>query len=209
GESGLVEFEKVAKAGGIEILTVQKFEPADTNMTAQLTKVKSLNPGAVVIWATPPSASNVTKGFRQLGLTMPLIHSHGIGNQTFIEQAGESANGVIFPIGKLVVAEDLPDNDPQKDVVTKYAKDYEEKFKLPRSTFGGYAWDAMELILAALEKSGDNPTSAQLRDEIEKIKDFKGISGVFNFSVQDHNGLVDKDMVMVEISEGKWKLLEN
>ncbi len=140
---------------------------------------------------------------------MPLIHSHGIGNQTFIEQAGESANGVIFPIGKLIVAEDLADSDPQKDVVSKYAMDYEEKYKLPRSTFGGYAWDAMGLILTALEKSGDNPTSAQLRDEIEKIKDFKGISGVFNFSAQDHNGLVDKDMVMVEISEGKWKLLEN
>ncbi len=208
GESGLVEFEKVAKADGLTIVTTQKFEPSDTNMTTQLTKVKGFNPGAVVVWATPPSASNLTKGYRQLGLTIPLIHSHGIGNKAFIDQAGESANGVVFPIGKLLVAEDLPTTDPQQSAVLQYAKDYESKFKAPRSTFGGHGWDAMALLLSALAKTGDNPTPAALRDELEKINGFKGISGVFNLSDKDHNGLDESALVMVKISGGKWQLVK-
>jgi len=201
GDSGKVEFEKAAAKEGIEILVAEKFEQNDTIMTSQLTNIKKADPQAVLAWAIPPSASSFTTSFQQLGLTMPLIHSHGIGNKTFIDLAGEAAEGVVFPAGKLLVAEGLPDDDPQKQVLVEYATDFEAKFG-PRNTFGGHAWDALQIVLNAVEKAG--PDRAKIRDEIEKTTDFVGISGVFNMSPEDHNGLSLDSMVMVEISEGSW-----
>ncbi len=202
GDSGRAEFEKVAQSQGITIVAKEKFEQNDTMMTSQLTNIKKANPQAVICWAIPPSASSFTTNYRQLGLTMPLIHSHGIGNQKFIELAGDAANGVIFPAGKLLVAENLPDSDPQKQVLTDYAKAFEAKFG-SRNTFGGHAWDGINIVLEALKKVG--PDKEKLRTEIENTKEFKGISGVFNMSPQDHNGLDLDCMVMVEIVNGKWQ----
>lgn len=205
GDSGLKEFTKVAEQEGITIVAKEKFEAGDKDMTAQLTRVKGTDAQGVVVWAIPPSASIVTANYRQLGIKLPLIHSHGIGNKKFIELAGNAANGVVFPIGKLVVAEDLPDSDPQKAVLVKYAQDFEAKYG-PRSTFGGHAWDAIQIVLKSIEKAGDD--KAKIRDEIENTQGFAGISGTFDMSATDHNGLTKDDLIMVEIVDGKWKLVK-
>jgi branched-chain amino acid transport system substrate-binding protein len=201
GDSGRAEFEKAAAAGGITILGTEKFEVNDTIMTSQITNIKKLNPDAVIAWAIPPSASSFTTSYRALGLTQPLIHSHGIGNKTFIDLAGKDADGVVFPVGKLLAAEGLPDDDPQKQVLVQYATDFEARFG-PRNTFGGHAWDAINIVLDALEKAG--PDRAKIRDEIEKTQNFVGISGIFNMSAEDHNGLGLDSMIMVEIKDGQW-----
>lgn len=202
GDSGRAEFENAAKAGGLTILTEQKFEQTATDMTPQLTNIKKLNPDAVVAWAIPPAASSFTTNYRQMGITAPLLHSSGVGNQQFIDLAGDAANGVIAPVGRLLVAESLPDSDPQKAVTTKYAADYEAKFG-PRSTFGGHAWDAMQIVAEALKKVGPDP--AKIRDEIEKTS-FTGVTAVFNFTPQDHSGLTKDCLKMVEVKNGKWTL---
>ncbi len=204
GDSGRAQFEKAAAQEGITILVKEKFEATDTIMTSQLTNIKKAAPQAVVAWAIPPSASSFTANFRQLGLTMPLIHSHGIGNKKFIELAGDAANGVVFPVGKLLVAEGLPDTDPQKAVLVDYATKFEANKFGTRNTFGGHAYDAIQIVIDAVKKAG--PDKAKIRDEIEKTQNFTGISGVFNMSPTDHNGLSLDSMVMVEIVNGKWVL---
>ncbi|MCL5046318.1 MAG: ABC transporter substrate-binding protein [Actinobacteria bacterium] len=203
GESGRVEFEKQAKGAGLEIVAQEKFERSDTDMTPQLTRVKQKSPDAVLVWAIPPSASVVTKNYRDLGLKFPLIHSHGIGNKTFIDLAGPAADGVVFPIGRLLVAEGLSDGDQQKAKLLEYAKAYESKYG-PRSTFGGHMHDSISMVLWALEKAG--PDKAKIRDTLETAKSWVGISGVFNMSNEDHNGLKEDALVMVEIKDGKWQL---
>ena len=120
----------------LQIAVNEKFGQKDVDMTAQLTRVKAAAPQAVVVWSIPPSASIATRNYADLGLRMPLFQSHGIGNKKFIELAGAAANGVTFPAGKLLVAEQLADNDPQKPVLLAYARDFEAKYG-PRNTFGG------------------------------------------------------------------------
>lgn len=206
GDGGRAIFEVAAPKAGFNIVAMEKFGATDNDMTAQLTKVKSAKPDAVIVWAIPPSASIVTKNYRQLQINAPLIHSHGIGNQTFIDLAQDAANGVIFPVGKLLVAEILPDTDPQKQVLVNYALDYEAKYKQPRSTFGGHGWDAVSLIIAAIEKAG--PDRSKIRDELEKTQNFAGISGVFNMSPEDHSGLKKDALIMVKIIDKKWQILK-
>ncbi|MBP1725282.1 MAG: amino acid/amide transporter substrate-binding protein, family, partial [Deltaproteobacteria bacterium] len=115
-------------------------------------------------------------------------------------------DGIVLPTGKILVAKSLPDNDPQKPVLLKYIADYEAKYKSAVSGFGGYAWEGLDMIILALQKAGAD--RAKLRDEIEKVNGYVGISGIFRLSPQDHNGLSkDEAFVMVRIINGDWQIL--
>ena len=203
GQLGWIEFEKAAQKAGLTIVANEKFGQKDVDMTPQLTRVKAANPQAVVIWSIPPSASIATKNYADLGLKAPLFQSHGVGNKTYIDLGGPATNGVIFPVGKLLVAEQLPDSDVQKPVLLAYAKAFEAKYG-PRNTFGGHAWDAFQLVFRAMERVGND--RAAIRDALESTRKFVGITGVFDFSPTDHNGLDRRAVTMVQIVEGQWKL---
>jgi branched-chain amino acid transport system substrate-binding protein len=203
GQQGWIEFEKAAQKAGVVIVANEKFGQKDVDMTPQLTRVKAANPQAVVIWSIPPSASIATKNYADLGIAAPLFQSHGVGNKKYIELAGAAANNVMFPAGKLLVADQLADNDPQKATLLAYARDFEAKYG-PRNTFGGHAWDAVHLVMLAMEKAGGD--RAKVRSAIETTKSFVGITGVFDFSPADHNGLDRRAAVMIRIADGQWRL---
>lgn len=203
GQLGWIEFEKAARRLGLSVVANEKFGQRDVDMTAQLTRVKAANPQAVIVWSIPPSASLATKNYADLGLRAPLFQSHGVGNKRYIELAGPAANGVVFPVGKLLVAEQLADGDAQKPVLLAYARDFEARYG-PRNTFGGHAWDALWLVLRAMETAG--PDRAAIRTAIEGTRNFVGITGIFNFSPTDHNGLDVRAVTMVRIADGQWKV---
>jgi branched-chain amino acid transport system substrate-binding protein len=212
GDNGRIEFDKFAQKLGIALVANERFGEKDVDMTTQLAKVKGTDAQALVVWAIPPSASVVTKNARELGLLIPLFQSHGVANKRFIELAGPAANGVKFPAGKLLTAEVLPDSDKQKKTLITYAKAFEAKYG-PRNTFGGHGWDAVWLAYRAAEAaaarvSPDNLVSfrAAIRDELEKTKEFVGISGIFTMSPEDHNGLDKRAVTMYEIESGRWRL---
>ncbi len=214
GDSGRLEFDWLARKLGIAIVANERFGDKDVDTTTQLTKVKGSDAQALVVWAIPPAASVVTKNANELGLKIPLFQSHGVGNKRFMDLAGPAANGVRFPAGKLLKAEDLPDSDAQKKTLVAYAKAYETKYGAgSRSTFGGHGWDAVWLTYKAAEAAAARTSPddlmgfrAAIRDELEKIKEFVGIGGIFNMSVTDHNGLDKRAVTMYEIVNGQWQL---
>lgn len=190
----------------LAVVAQEVFGEKDTDMTPQLTKIRGTEAQAVICWGTGPAPALVAKNMKQLAMTIPLIQSHGAASKKFIELAGDAGEGIILPAGKLVIYNQLPDTDPQKAVCKEYATKYTAKFKTPESSFGGYAYDALRMLLIALEKSGGD--QAKIRDELEKIKKFVGVSGVFNMSPEDHNGLTPDAFVMVKISNGQFKFLD-
>jgi branched-chain amino acid transport system substrate-binding protein len=203
GQLGWIEFEKAAQRAGLTIAGNEKFGQKDVDMTAQLTRVKAANPQAVIVWSIPPSASIATRNHADLGIKAPLFQSHGVGNKKYIELAGAASHGVTFPAGKLLVAEQLADNDPQRPVLLAYARDFEAKYG-PRNTFGGHAWDAIQIAVRAFERAGAD--RAGVRAAIEGTRNFVGVTGVFDFSPTDHNGLDRRAVTMIQIVDGQWKL---
>ena len=136
-------------------------------------------------------------------MKIPLYQSHGFGSKKNIELAGGAAEGVICPLGRLVVAEKVKDGDPQKAVLMKYKTDYEKQFKAAVSTFGGHAYDAMNMLIAALKAVG--PNKAKIRNFLEtKIKNWPGTGGIFNMSPKDHTGLNKSAFVMIVVKNGDW-----
>jgi branched-chain amino acid transport system substrate-binding protein len=168
-----------------------------------LTKVKGESVQAVINWSIVPAQSLVAKNMKQIGLNVPLFQSHGFGNIKYAQAAGEAANGTLFPCGRLLVAEVLPDDHVQKKVLVAYKKDYEGKFKEDVSTFGGHAYDAL-LILAEAIKKAEGTDPEKVRSAIENLKGVVGTGGVFNFSPKDHNGLGLDAFEMLTVKDGKF-----
>ncbi len=206
GDQGRKQLKKYAEKMEITIVADETYGPGDTDMTPQLIKIKGTNAQAIVNWSIVPAQSIVPKNMRQLGMTIPLYQSHGFGNIKYAAAAGEAGEGIIFPAGRLLVADVLPEDHPQKTVLTEYKKAYEEKYREPVSTFGGHAYDALKLVIVALQQAG--PDRAKIRDELENIKGFVGTGGIFNFSPEDHSGLTKEAFEMLTVKEGNFTLTE-
>jgi branched-chain amino acid transport system substrate-binding protein len=203
GASGKEQLEKLLPAAGIEIVIKEEFNEKDPDVLVQLTKIKGASPQAVVCWSISPGGATVTRNMKtDLKMDIPLIMSHGVANMEYIKLSGDASNGVVFPSGKLPVANSLLKNDPQKKILIKYISDYKTKYGSEPSTFGGHAWDAFNIVVGAMKKAGNDP--AKIRDEIEKTKKFYGTGGCFVFSPTDHNGLQSECLAMVKIVNGKW-----
>src|SRR5574337_339084 len=123
-------------------------------MTAQLTKIKGSGAQAVLNAGFGQGPAIVTRNYRQLGLTQPLYQSHGVASKEYIKLSGSAAEGVRLPAAALLVADILPDNDPQKPVVVGYKHDYEARYKSDVSTFGGHAYDGLMIAVEAMKRAG-------------------------------------------------------
>lgn len=211
GSSGKQQLETLAPQLGIAVVATETFEAGDADMRVQLSRINSANPQALFVWGVPPAASIITRNFKELNMSIPLYHSHGVGSSRFLELAEGSAEGVMFAIGRLVVAEQLADDHSHKAVLLEYVETYESKYG-SRSTFGAHGYDSVMVIVQALkntELTGNVETDrALVRDQLELISNHVGIGGIFTFSAADHVGLDADDLVMVQVENNDWKLLD-
>jgi branched-chain amino acid transport system substrate-binding protein len=206
GSSGREQLKAQAAKYGIQIVSDDTYGPKDTDMTAQLTKIRASGAQAVICWGTNPGPAVIARNAKQLGLKLPLYMSHGVSSKKFIELAGDAAEGIMLPSGRVIVSDLLPNSDKQKKSLLAFVKDYQKHFKAEGDHFGGHAWDAVMLLKGAIERGADTPAS--IRDQLEKTKHFAGIGGIFNYSPSDHAGLSQDAFVLVEIKNRDWVLVK-
>lgn len=205
GASGREELLRLAPQVGIEILADERYGPKDTDITAQLTRIRGTDAQAIVNWSVGPTQVLAVKNWHDLGMTkIPFYQSHGFGSRKNIKLAAGAAEGVLCPLGRVNIPDLVPADNPQKKIIEIYNKAYQEKYKEPLSSFGGHGWDALNLVIDALKAVG--PDSAKIRDYIETRTNFIGQHGVFNFSPTDHNGLTKEAFEMVVVKDGDWAL---
>ncbi len=207
GKAGKEQVAKLAPQNGIQILVDEVYDKAATDLTAEVTKLKAAGVQAILNWSIEPAQAIVIKNARQVGMTVPIFQSHGFGNINYVKAAGAAAEGVIFPAGRLLVADRLPDKHPQKALLVSYKKAYEKKYGEDVSTFGGHAYDAFEILVSALKKAG--PDREKVRTAIEGTTGLVGTAGIFNFSASDHNGLGLDAFEMLTVKDGKFVVLGN
>ncbi|MFP4158238.1 MAG: ABC transporter substrate-binding protein [Desulfobacterales bacterium] len=205
GDAGRTQLKELAGEYGIEIVADETYGPGDTDMTAQLMGIRRTDAEAVINWSIVPAQSIVPKNMKQLNMQMQLYQSHGFANTKYVEAAGQAAEGSIFPSGRIMAASTVPEDHPQKDALESYKKNYEGTYGEAVTTFGGHAYDAIHIIAKALEEVGGNPV--KIRDAIEDME-FVGISGVFNFSEDDHCGLSKEDFEIMTVKDGKIVVLD-
>jgi branched-chain amino acid transport system substrate-binding protein len=205
GQGGKAQLEKLAPANGIDLAITEVYESTATDLTGVLTKIKAENVQAVVNWSVEPAQSLVPKNMKQMGFEVPLFQSHGFGNINYVTMAGKAADGIVFPAGRLLVADALPAGHPQKQLLSAYKKEYETMFKEDVSTFGGHAYDAFLLLTEAAKRAG-SADRGKVRDALEGLKGVAGTAGIFSFSPTDHNGLTMDAFEMLTVKNGAFAL---
>jgi branched-chain amino acid transport system substrate-binding protein len=206
GQSGRKETQAAAARYGITLVADETYAPKDTDMTAQLTKIRNAEGvQALFVFGLGQGPAIATRNFQQLAIKLPLYHAHGIASDEFIKLTGAAAEGVRLPAAALIVAKQLPNSDPQKVVVLAYDKAYRDRYKEDVSTFGGHAYDALMILTDAIKRAGSTDR-AKVRDAIEQTRGYMGTGGLVNLSPSDHLGLDLSAFRMLEIRNGDWVL---
>ena len=212
GEGWFREFSKVASVKGLTIIASERYSRTDTSVTGQVLKLVSAKPDAILIAASGTPAVLPQRTLKERGYTGQYYQTHGVANNDFLRVGGKDVEGTYLPAGPVLVAEQLPPNNPVKASALDYIAKYEAaNGKGSVSTFGAHAWDAGRLMSAAAAvalktaQPGTPAFRAALRDALEKINELHGAHGVFNMSQTDHLGLDQRARVMVKIENGAWK----
>jgi branched-chain amino acid transport system substrate-binding protein len=208
GKDGRAVMLEEAKKAGIEVVSDQTFNPGDTDMTAQVTKIKGSDAEAMVMWSAGKEAATVLKNAQELGLKMPIYGSHGNARKELIDGAGDAAEGFKFAAGKILIPSAYGEGSEAFTVANDFIDRYKTAYGDAPSTFAGHAFDALYLITEAAKRVQGDLTPTALRDEIEKTAGFVGIGGTFNFSATDHNGLTPEDLTLYEVKNGEWQLVQ-
>lgn len=193
-----------AANAGVEIVSDQTFNPGDSDMTAQLTRINSANADALLIWNAGKEASIAVKGARDLRIDLPMFGGSGQARMEFIDGAGDASEGFVFGTGKSLLPENWGQGTPEYEAVTDFAARYEAEYGSSPDIFAGHAFDAMLLLEDALKRAGDDPDPAAVRDALEATSGVAGFGGRFTFSPTDHNGLTSEDLARYRIEGGKW-----
>jgi len=208
GKDGHDIIVKEAPGAGISIVADETFNPGDTDMSSQLTKIRAANPDAVLMWNAGKEAALVAKGMKQLGMTQPLFGGPGNGRKEFIDGAGDAAEGFRFAAGKILVPSAYGTDSEAYRVATEFIDSYTAKWGKAPDIFAGHAYDAFLIVVDALKRVDGDVTPEKIRDAIEQTKGLVGVGGTFTYSPTDHNGLTESELVLYRIENGAWVLDE-
>jgi len=215
GDLWLKAMQGAADQKGIKIVAAERYQRADTSVAGQALKLLAANPDAVLVAGsgTPavlPQSTLVERGYKG-----KFYQTHGIANRDFLRVGGKNVEGTIFPVGPMLLAEQLADAHPSKKPALDYVKMYEGVHGAnSRSTFGAHAYDAFLLLTRAVPeamkkaKPGTAEFRAALRDALEAVKELPATHGVFSMSPANHNGFDARAAVMATVANGDWKLLK-
>jgi len=215
GEGWYKEFAKIAEARKLKIVASERYQRNDTSVTGQILKLISAKPDAILIGGAGTPAVLPQKSLKEKGYKGLIYQTHGVANNDFLRVGGKDVEGAFLPVGPMVVAAQLPNDNPVKKTALDYVGKYEAMYgKGSVSSFGGYAWDAGILLNNAIPlalkkaKPGTVEFRSALRDALENSKNLAGAHGVFNMNAQDHQGLDQRSRVMATIDKGTWKLVQ-
>jgi branched-chain amino acid transport system substrate-binding protein len=209
GESNQKGFEEWAPKYDIKIAGIEKFNEEDTDVTAQLTRLKSSGAEALMLVANAAPAAQVMKSLTRINWDIPIISHWGISGGRFSELAGEMANKVEF-------VQTYSFFDSQEEVGQKVLKELNAKFQLknpseilaPVGTANAY--DALMLTAKAIDVAGSTE-GAKLQSALLNLPQYKGLIKTYDkpFTAENHDALTEDDYIMVRWEGKKIVPVEN
>ncbi len=165
-------------------IQIEKFEITDVDFTAQLLRIKAFKPEALYVvtysGGTPPPV--IARQAKQILPGVPIVFNAQTPLRKFLELADDAADDVFFVGSRLAFIE--KHQSPMEKKFLQVVEAHEPGF-FP-SDYVLATWDGVHLLARAMETAGDDPI--KIRDELEKISNFKGLAGVYNLSAKDHYG---------------------
>ena len=197
-KSGYDVFKAALDKAGIQILTTETFAKGDTDFSAQLTKIKALNPDAIVVSALAEEAANIMTQARTLGIpdSVRFIGGNGFNSPKLAEIAGKAAEGAISGSAWNVSSSFPANQDFVKAFNAEYGGDPDQ--------FAAQAYTAAWTAALAIKNAG-SVDHAAVRDGLTKIKDFASPLGNFSF---DANRDPVHEPVVLTVKDGKFEVFK-
>ncbi len=195
GRVGTVHFNRSATRIGYPPIIEERFNDLETDFTAQLERIKKINPDAILIWGNAKESGLIVKQIRELGMTQPIYGSDRMVNPEFFEYAGKYAENVI------TTCQYNPTADDPK--LKTFQANYYKRFGMEPNVFAAHSYDAINMIIGAINKVGLN--RALIRDILTDLKTFQGYQGVTGVVIFDgaFNNL--RPIFMARVNDGKFE----
>ncbi len=190
-------FEQTFKRLGGEIIAIESFQDKDSDFSAQLTKLKGLNPEALYVPGYYTQAGQIAQQARKAGITVPIMGGDGWDSQTLFELGKEALNGCYISNHYTI-----EDPDP---TVQKFITNFKAKFGETPDALAALAYDAACIMFDSIKRANSTDRQA-IRDAIAQTKEFKGVTGVITIGP---NRDAIKSAVILEIQNGKYKFRES
>lgn len=206
GSDVFAQLSKIIDGSGVEIVLNEQYAPTDTDMSAQITRIRAVRPDAIVNFApTEQTGATISKKIVQLGIAAPIIIGPNLQTDTFLKLAGDTLDNMVFVTSK-VVLDTIPADDPSaaiiKDFKANFAKRYPNETALSLSVVPA---DGIILAQQAGKMLGkDVLDSEKLRAQIEKSVKVPGVQGQWTFSEASHGTSLKDGITAARVSKGKW-----
>jgi len=198
GQGGLKDMEEIAKLQDIKIAATERFGVGDTDMTSQLSKMKSANVDTVVVWAQGTPIAQLVRGMEKTNYFPLVLTSWAADNITFYDAAGKAL--AEKPIFMRTVSETRTPS--QQKLFDRIGA----KLKAPGSfSFALHGYDSVQLYAAAAKQANSFDGSA-VRVALEDLKaPVQGVLKTYDkpFSKANHEALTAKDLVWIRWKDGK------
>lgn len=188
-------FEETFKKLGGKILASESFEQGATDMRSQLSKISSVNPEAIYMPGYPPEMAITLRQAREIGIKIQFISVQAFDDPKILETAKAAAEGVFFSVPK--------PPEPSQPIVTKFIRKYKEKYNREPGVCSDTGYDALKIIIWAMDKSGVSGLNVQ--KQLLKLKNFPGAAGLTTF---DENGDVIKPFIFKKVESQQFVIIE-
>jgi branched-chain amino acid transport system substrate-binding protein len=180
GDHDLADALTFPENKGMQLVASEHYNPGDVSATAQVSKIKGTNPQALIVWAPGTPFGTALHAISEVGLDVPISStSANMVNEQLKGYAAFAPKYMVFP--GLGYAIGMAQNDKVKAAQATYMGALKAA-GLDNSVQRGLTWDALLITINALRSAGPDASPDAIRSYIEGIKDFPGITGVYDFS---------------------------
>jgi branched-chain amino acid transport system substrate-binding protein len=177
------------------LLTTEHFNPSDPSVSAQVSKIKSLSPQAVIVWATGTAFGTALHGLQDVGLDVPVATTSANALVKQMQAYASFATKDVYFEGLPYISGAIRTETTHPYLAFAAAL---KDASLPQDFIGGLCWDAAMIVVDSLRKLGTHTTAAQLHEYLESLHDYVGITGVYDFRDGSQQGLLhDSPVFMV------------
>jgi branched-chain amino acid transport system substrate-binding protein len=190
------EFVKSAQTSGSQIVAREYTTDKAVDFAAVLTTIKGKQPDLIFFGGMDPQGAPMVKQMRGLGMKAQFMMGDGGYTPKLIDNAGTAADGAYASLPG-VPLDKMPSG---RDFATRY----EAQFKQPIQLYAPYCYDAVNVMIAAMQKAG-SAEPAKYLPELGKVV-FDGVTAKIAFD--EKGDLKGGAVTMYQVKQGKWQVVE-
>ena len=194
-DAGLASALALPENKSVEVVAHEHFNGSDLSVAAQISRMKSAAPQAVIVLTTGPALGTVLQAIHDAGLAGPVAAANSNMISAQLEQYHAFLPAQLFFAGFRSVTEGAAGPGPIREAQRAYFDAFRAEHVRP-DIGNDVGWDAAMIVVSALKRLGPTATPEQVRSYISDLHDWVGINGVYDFRDGSQRGVGAQALVV-------------